>query len=275
MSPKAVDIMSCVKFKESLSPYLDGQLPASFRSACDEHLVGCPLCRSELAAARSILRGLRDFAVPAAPAGLADSINRRLMIEAVAQRRQPRRSLISCILSWVQPRVMPYSVGAFASLLLFVGIIAALRPHIRALHDAELAIRVSDGRYILANAASEGLYPDITRPVSPRGLAAVRAPFGVESPSLNPRGALAALTMAPSNHREGDDDMVVITDVFTDGRASLADVVQAPRDKKILSEFQDALRENAAFVPASYDQRPQTLRVVFVFQKVDVKERNF
>ena len=275
MSPKAVDIMSCVKFKESLSPYLDGQLPASLRSACDQHLVGCPLCRSELAAARSILRGLRDFAVPAVPAGLADAINRRMMIEAAAQRKQQRKPLFSAILSWVRPRVMPYSIGAFASLLLFVGIIAALRPHLRALHDAELAIRVSDGRYILANATSEGFYLDITRPVSPKGLAAVRAPFGVESPSLNPRGALAALTMAPSHHHEGDDDMVVITDVFTDGRASLADVVQAPRDKQILSEFQDALRENAAFVPASYDQRPQTLRVVFVFQKVDVKESNF
>jgi len=237
MSPKAVDIMSCVKFKESLSPYLDGQLPASFRSACDEHLVGCPLCRSELAAARSILRGLRDFAVPAAPAGLADSINRRLMIEAVAQRKQQRKPLFSAILSWVQPRVMPYSVGAFASLLLFVGIIAALRPHLRALRDAELANRVSDGRYILANATSEGFYPDITRPVSPKGLAAVRAPFGVESPSLNPRGALAALTMAPSHHHEGDDDMVVVTDVFTDGRASLADVVQALATNKSLVNF--------------------------------------
>jgi len=137
------------------------------------------------------------------------------MIEAAAQRKQQRKPLFSAILSWVQPRVMPYSVGAFASLLLFVGIIAALRPHLRALRDAELANRVSDGRYILANATSEGFYLDITRPVSPKGLAAVRAPLVcVESPSLNPRGALAALTMAPSHHHEGDDDMVVVTDVL-------------------------------------------------------------
>ena len=40
-------------------------------------------------------------------------------------------------------------------------------------------------------------------------------------------------------------------------------------------DFQDALQKNAAFVPASYDQRPDTMRVVFVVQKVDVPERNF
>jgi hypothetical protein len=69
--------------------------------------------------------------------------------------------------------------------------------------------------------------------------------------------------------------MIIVTNVFTDGRASVEDVVQAPRDKKLLTEFQDALRENAAFVPSAYDQRPSTMRVVFVFQKVDVRERKF
>ena len=69
--------------------------------------------------------------------------------------------------------------------------------------------------------------------------------------------------------------MIVVTDVFSDGRASLADVVQPPRDRQMLNDFQDALQKNAAFVPASYDRRPDTMRVVFVVQKVDVPERNF
>jgi hypothetical protein len=69
--------------------------------------------------------------------------------------------------------------------------------------------------------------------------------------------------------------MVVITDVFSNGRASLADVVQAPRDRRLLDEFQNALREGPAFVPASYDKRPQTMRVVFVLQKINVREGDF
>jgi hypothetical protein len=69
--------------------------------------------------------------------------------------------------------------------------------------------------------------------------------------------------------------MIVVADVFSNGRASLADVVQPPRDRRMLDEFQVALRKNAAFVPAYYDQRPETMRVVFVVQKVGVAEQNF
>ena len=42
-----------------------------------------------------------------------------------------------------------------------------------------------------------------------------------------------------------------------------------------LDEFESALRQDAAFVPASLDRRPDTMRVVFAVQKVDVDDRNF
>src|SRR2546425_738271 len=71
------------------------------------------------------------------------------------------------------------------------------------------------------------------------------------------------------------DDMVVVADVFSNGSASLADVVQAPRDRRMLDDFESALRRDPAFVPASLDRRPDTMRVVFTVQKVDVRDRNF
>jgi hypothetical protein len=69
--------------------------------------------------------------------------------------------------------------------------------------------------------------------------------------------------------------MIVVADVFSNGAASLADVVQAPRDRQMLADFEVALRQSAAFVPASLDRRPDTMRVVFTVQKVDVRERSF
>jgi hypothetical protein len=69
--------------------------------------------------------------------------------------------------------------------------------------------------------------------------------------------------------------MVVVADVFSNGSASLAGVVQPPRDRQMLTDFESALRQDAAFVPASFDRRPDTMRVVFTVQKVDVRERNF
>ncbi|HEV7746444.1 MAG TPA: hypothetical protein VGO56_15715, partial [Pyrinomonadaceae bacterium] len=71
------------------------------------------------------------------------------------------------------------------------------------------------------------------------------------------------------------DDMVVVADVFSNGSASLADVVHAPRDRRMLADFEVALRQSAAFVPASLDRRPDTMRVVFTVQKVDVRDRSF
>jgi hypothetical protein len=108
---------------------------------------------------------------------------------------------------------------------------------------------------------------------------AQRAPFAEQSPSLNPGGSLAALTGSYVRPRtsnfEDADDMIVVADVFSNGAASLAGVVQAPRNRRMLDEFEVALRRDAAFVPASMDRRPDTMRVVFAVQKVDVRERNF
>jgi hypothetical protein len=76
-------------------------------------------------------------------------------------------------------------------------------------------------------------------------------------------------------NRSNSDEMVVVADVYGNGSASLAGVVNPPRDSRMLDEFQAALRQDAAFVPASLDGRPTTVRVVFSLQKVDVPERNF
>jgi hypothetical protein len=69
--------------------------------------------------------------------------------------------------------------------------------------------------------------------------------------------------------------MVVVADVFSNGNASLAGVVHPPRDRQMLADFEAALRTDAAFVPAAFDRRPDTMRVVFTVQKVDIRERSF
>jgi len=271
----AFQFMSCQETQQSLSLYVDDQLALPVRAACDDHLRECPLCRAELAELRAISRGLATLARPIAPSALAASISDALLIEVAARKRQPALPLNVRLARWLKPRLMPYSVGSLASLLLFGVMFNALRPHMKALNDAAIAAREADAAtYRIIYVGTEG--PSIYEPITPELFAAQRAPFNVESPSLNPRGALAELTREQwHGHNEGEDDMIVVTDVFSNGRASLADVVEAPRDRRMLDEFQVALRKNAAFVPAYYDRRPETMRVVFVVQKVGVAERNF
>jgi anti-sigma factor RsiW len=263
--------MWCEETRQSLSLYVDDAVSLPARVAIDEHLDRCPVCRAEVAELRSLTRKLSLMRAPVPPADLTETINDALRIEAAARRQAPDPSLGNRIARFLQPRLMPYSVGSFASVIMFFLMFTALRPHFVALREAAAATRT--GVFVLETPSY-----DLYKPVTQETFAADRAPFGVESPSLNPGGALAALTTSYAHPRSGvtgaADDMIVVTNVFSNGAASLADVVQPPRDRRMLEEFESALRESAAFVPASMDRRPDTMRVVFAVQKVDVDDRN-
>jgi hypothetical protein len=263
--------MLCEETKQSLSLYVDDCVSLPARVAIDEHLGRCPVCRDELIELRLLKRRLSLLTPPTPPSDLAITISDALAIEAAA-RRQPTPSLLQQVGHFIRPRLMPYTAGSFASVLMFFLMFTALRPHFVALREAAASQRSG---VIMVEA---GGY-DLTQPVTPEDFAASRAPFGIESPSLRPGGALATLTISyttPRANTHGDaDDMVVVANVFSNGAASLADVVQPPRDKRMLDEFESALRQDAAFVPASADRRPDTMRVVFTMQKVDVDDRNF
>ena len=261
--------MLCEETKQSLSLYIDDCVSLPTRVAIDEHLDRCPVCRDEVIQLRSLSRRLSGLPTPIPPADLVSSINDALVIEAAAQRQAPNPSWSYRIARFLEPRLMPYTVGSFASVIMFALMFAALRPHFVALREAALQHK----EVIVLR--TPGMVYDLYKPVTPEDFAASRAPFAEQSPSLNPDGALAALTRAYAHPHNDSDDMVVVADVFSNGSASLADVVHAPRDKRMLDEFESALRQDAAFVPASLDRRPDTMRVVFAVQKVDVDDRNF
>ena len=251
--------MTCEETRKSFSPYLDGHLSRGARAHVDGHLEVCPVCRLELDRTRGMVRSLGNLGRPLAPAGLAASINELLLIECAARRQQPSGSLPERLLRWLEPRLMPYTVGALASLILFVGVVNALRPQFRVLRELAIAAREASDE-TLDDSLFEGGGYDVTQPV----------------PTINPNGALAALVRTPS--RDGDDDaddMVIYADVFSNGSASLAGVVQAPRNPQMLDEVQEAFRRAPPFVPAARDRRPQTMRVVFSVSKVNVHDRSF
>ena len=264
--------MSCEETSQSLSLYVDDCVSLPARVAIDQHLDRCPVCRGELAAMRSLTRSLRSMTRPALPSGMALTISDLITIEVTARRQAPNPSLGHRIARFLEPRVMPYTVGSFASVILFFLMFSALRPHFVALREAAI-----QGSGVLVLHTTDPAL-DLYKPVTAVTFSASRAPFAEQSPSLNPGGALAALTRAyahpHAHYGDGNaDEMIVVTDVFSNGSAALADVVHAPRDKRMLDEFESALRQDAAFVPASYDRRPDTMRVVFAVQKVDVDDR--
>jgi hypothetical protein len=239
--------MNCEETQKSFSPYLDDALAGEARGAAESHLIVCPFCRRRLAEARAVVRGLASLSRPAAPPDLTRAVRDVILIERAARAQRPWSPLWLRALRWIEPRVMPYTIGALTSALLFFLVVNALRPHVALLRELARAVREEP-------AAS-----------------AVPAPFSNESPSLNPSGDLLRV-MAESR---GDDDVTIVANVFSNGSASLEEVMQAPRDRHTLAQIEEALRRTPAFVPASLDRRPQTMRVVLSLSKVNVRESSY
>jgi hypothetical protein len=267
-----MSFMSCEETRQTLSLYVDDCVSLPSRVVIDEHLDRCPVCRADMAELRSLTRSLKMMTRPIPPAGLAETITDLLTIEAAA-RRVPKPSWSRRVVRFLEPRLMPYSVGSFASVILFFLMFTALRPHFVALREAAInaALTNSDGAYDVHTVRTIPGY-DLYQPIDPKDFAKSREPYGEESPSLNPKSALAILSSAYSQR----NPMIVGVTVYSNGQASLSDVVQSPPDRRALDDFESALRKNASFVPAYLDRRPDTMRVYFSLgTNVEVEGQNF
>jgi hypothetical protein len=94
-----------------------------------------------------------------------------------------------------------------------------------------------------------------------------------ESPSVNPQGALVALTRSLVRGEMKDDEVVVVADVFGDGLAQIAEVVEPSHDRRAVDRLQKALEagsDSAPFVSADMDRRSDPVRVVLKIQNVNV-----
>ena len=270
--------MNCDAIQYSLSLYVDDGLTVEERNICYRHLEVCPVCRAHVDQLRSVRSALAVLSKPAVPPEMVPAINTALAVKAAELRARRNAATIDRVndwaLKWLQPRPMRYAFSSLASIFIFTLVFAALRPHMIALREATIAFE-----QIQITTPGDPLSPelDIRNPISPESYAALRTPYNSESPSLNPGGALALLTWDASDRTDSSrpDDMVIVADVFTNGTASMANVVQAPRDRRMLQDVANALRQDAAFVPASVDRRPETMRVVFSVQRVDVRERGY
>ena len=255
-------MMTCLESQKAFSPYLDGALSHEASAALSEHVGACPVCRHQLEETRAIVRGLSLLGRPAPPADLAADVRAAIAVERAAAERTPHFTPAQHAARWLRVRLMPYSVGVVYSVVLFIAVFGGLRQQMMVLRNLAQAQALENGQSVVWLDGRGGF--DVTRSLSP------------ESPTLNPRGALAKLTVTPpSDGNPDDDDMIVVADVYGNGRASLAEVVEPPRNRRMVEDLQDALRKNAAFVPAYFDGRPQTMRVVFVLQKMNVAENSY
>lgn len=265
--------MKCENLQLNLSVYLDDILSDVERATLDEHLARCPLCRQKLADFQALRLGLRVLARPELPNNLMIAVRSR-----VAQEVKSTETSIftESFREWLQMWLMPYSVGTALSLFLGVTLLWTLLSAANFTEQStELAKYqpIKQSTVMLTNSNSYKKTNDFE--LSAADFAAARLSVSGDSPSVNPQGALVALTKSFVRGKMKDDEVIVVADVFGDGLAQISEVIEPSRDLQAVRELQDALKTNPdyapPFVPANLDQRSNTVRVVLRLQRVDVQ----
>ena len=256
----------CEELQFDLPLYFDGSLTAEERMAVDAHLPECPLCRQKLSEFESISSSLKAVTRLTAPEELIGSIRALVAAElATSAIAAPVFRLIDRRQKWSDVWLFPSTAGAVATLL--IGF--ALLSFILTPSSVPLSAHSAPG-----GSSETPIFLATNYDLSPDEYASSRIAVAGESPSINPKGALVALTRSLVRGEMHDDEVTVVADVFSNGLAEIAEVVEPSHDKNAIEELQRALGSDpslAPFVPADIDQRSGRIRVVLKIQNVNVR----
>jgi hypothetical protein len=256
----------CEELQFNLPWYFDGGLSQDERSAIDAHLPECPLCRQKLSEFEDLSAGFKSISAIDVPDDLIDAIrvSVRANLAPTSLAGSPVFGLIDRRRRWTDIWLVPSMVGTAATLVIGIALLSFVVSSSPVPLTAFEASRRSgfDTPIFLANTD-----------LSPENYAGTRLAIANESPSVNPRGALVALTKSLVRGEMRDDEVVVVADVFGNGLASIAEVVEPSHDQRAIEELQKALQSDPAFapfVPANMDQRSENIRVILKIQNVNV-----
>jgi Putative zinc-finger len=269
--------MKCENIQFDLSVYTDNILTTVERETIDAHLSQCPLCRQKLSDFQLLRQDLRIMSRPQMPADLLASVRNRVAAEIITTQKGKTGIFGDSIRGWLQIHLIPYSIATAVTLVFGLTLLWSLlsAAHNIGQQNIELArVGSFNKSTILMSNNSSPVGEDYE--LTAADYAAARLSVSNDSPSVNPRGALIALTKSFVRGKMKDDEVVVVADVFGNGLAQIAEVIEPSGDRRAVSELESALKNTsdfAPFVPATLDGRSDTVRVVLKIQHVDVQTR--
>ncbi|CAN5526866.1 hypothetical protein BH10ACI1_BH10ACI1_34580 [soil metagenome] len=271
--------MKCENLQFNLPVYMDDALNENEGAELDAHLVQCPLCRQKLADFQSLRNSLRILPRPEISTNLLSSVRAAVADELQILESKPARIFSASFRRWLELRLMPYSVGVAATFLFAFLLLGAVFSGANPNRQTSEIAHNETSKIMLTNSSSNSseyytFDADEEMLINQEDFARHRISVSGESPSINPAGAIIALTKSLVRGNMKDDEVVVVADVFGDGLAQISEIVESPRDTKTLDDLKAAFETNSKnmpFVPAVVDNRPDSVRVVFKIQIVDVK----
>ncbi len=259
--------MKCENLQFNLSLYIDNILTEEERSVVDKHLAQCPLCRQKLDDFAALRQSLRRVSQPVMPKDLLASVKTAMRTELAPNVPQKKSYFSQGFREFLQMRVMPLTVGTAASLFFGFSLLWILLSSANQQSQPETYITQAVPISVPSRASADG-------EISLADFVAGRGLVSSESPSINPQGALAAMTKSFVSGKSKENEVVVVADVFSNGLAEIEEIVEPLDDQQTIYELEKAMQKNssdAPFVPAFLDRRADSVRVVLKIQRVEIK----
>jgi hypothetical protein len=259
--------MTCRDLKFQLPLFADNVLSEDEKSAIEDHLASCPLCRQELSDHQELRTGLRMMSRPQIPIFILESVRSKVREALAVGGPVPSFQLIGTKRKWTEIWLMPSAIGGLATLVFGFMMVSSIMTSTIQINTASEPTRSAGSPVYLASVDGEAV-------LKPSDYARSRMAVAGESPSINPQGALVALTRSLVRGEMKDDEVVVVADVFGNGLAQIAEVVEPSHDRHAIAELQKALESDPAFAPfvsADMDRRSDAVRVVLKIQSVNVQ----
>lgn len=266
--------MKCKDLQFVLPLYSDDVLSEAEVAQVSEHLDRCPLCRQKLIDFQELRNGLRAVSRPEFSASAMRSLRNNIAERLLTATGTPLFQLVGDRRKWLDVWLMPYAVGSLTTLILsftmlWVIVTGEIQP--QQFRSSNQGGSGSNTAILVPYVAPD--FSEVESDLSPMEYASSRSAYSGESPSINPRGALVQLTKTLVQNEVKDNEVVVVADVYGNGVAEITEVVEPSSDGRAIGELRKALGSDpsfAAFVPASFDQRSETTRVVLKIQSVNV-----
>ena len=261
---------------------MDDALTGDERALVDAHLAACPVCRQKLSDFQETRNSLRVLSRPQIPIHVLNAV-RRAVANNLPASSQPELTFLlpDDARSWFQRFLMPYSIGVMGSLFfgfLMLGILLSGANVIDESRElAQVKPKQKNTVLVASPNPSKQLPFDVEMDefaLNAQDFSDARILVGGQPPTVNPTGALVALGKSLVRGEMKDEEVIVVADVFGDGLAQIAEVVEQPRDRQTLLDLQKALQTDpdyAPFVPAYMDKRPDPMQIVLKIQRVDVQ----
>ncbi len=262
--------MKCENLQFNLSLYIDDILTADERGIVGKHLAQCPLCRQKLDDFKSLRQSLVKISNPVMPLDLLASVKMAMAAELVPTAKKQTSYLSAGFREFLQMRVMPLMAGTTASLVFGFSLLWILLAGANSKQTTDFTTFDTVTQSTVFVGAKPPLDDD---EITAADVAAGRGLVSSESPSINPHGALIAMTNAFVNSKGNGNELVVVADVFSNGLANIEEVVAPLDNEQAVFDLEQAFNKNstdAPFVPALLDRRADSMRVVLKIQRVDI-----